>query len=153
LATSELLSHTMKCDLTREALHGVDRIRSIVRGLMLFSRADTDRRTRWTSTRARAAIGITSNEIRHRPADPQLRHTPPSGQRGAARPGSSTSWSTRPRRSPTATPIATTSRYPRIDNAGWAVVEIRDTGTGIPPPVQAGSSTRSSPPSRRQGTG
>jgi PAS domain S-box-containing protein len=136
-ANLEFLSQSCENELTREALHGVDRIRTIVRGLMLFSRADTDRRSKLDLHRVlELAIGITTNEIRHRARLVRQLGTPPMVDGNETRLGHvfinllinaveaiPDGYADR-----NAITIAT-----RSDDAGWAVVEIHDTGAGIAP--------------------
>ncbi len=139
-ANLELLSQTHESDLTREALQGVDRIRAIVRGLMLFSRADTDRRATLDLHRVlELAIGITSNEIRHRARLVRHYGTPPAVEGNEARLGHVfinllvNAAEAIPDGYADRNAISITTR---VDDAGWAVVEIQDTGAGIPPAVQ-----------------
>jgi PAS domain S-box-containing protein len=139
-ANLELLSHSHESDLTREAMQGVDRIRAIVRGLMLFSRADMDRRATLDLHRVlELAIGITSNEIRHRARLVRNYGTPPAVEGNEARLGHVfinllvNAAEAIPDGYADRNEITITTR---VDDAGWAVVEIRDTGDGIPPEVQ-----------------
>jgi PAS domain S-box-containing protein len=139
-ANLELLAETHPNDLTREGLEGVERIRAIVRGLMLFSRADTKRRTRIDVHHVlELAIGITNNEIRHRARLFKHYGAPLTVDGNEARLGhvfinllmNAVEAIPDGQADRNEITIATSS-----DDAGWAVIEIRDTGAGIAPAVQ-----------------
>jgi PAS domain S-box-containing protein len=138
-ANLELLSERHANDLTHEALQGVERIRAIVRGLMLFSRADTQRRTRVDVHHVlELALSITTNEIRHRAQLVKSYGTLPMVDGNEARLGhvfinllmNAVEAIPDGHADRNKITIATSS------DAGWAVVEIRDTGAGIAPSVQ-----------------
>jgi len=136
-ANLELLAHSHENELTREALQGVERIRAIVRGLMLFSRADLDRRAKLDLHRVlELAIGITANEIRHRARLVRQLGTPPMVDGNEARLGHVfinlliNAVEAIPDGYADRNEITVTTSS---DDAGWAVVEIRDTGAGIAP--------------------
>jgi len=127
-------------ELAREALQGVERIRAVVRGLMMFSRADTDRRTTLDLHRVlELAIGMTGNEIRHRARLVRNYGAPPPVDGNEARLGHVfinllvNAAQAIPDGHADRNEITITTRS---DDAGWAVVEVRDTGAGIAPAVQ-----------------
>ena len=134
-ANLELLSQTHRSELTDEALEGVERIRTIVRGLMLFTRADTDRRSRLDIHRVlELAIGMTSNEIRHRARLVKRYSALPPVDGNEARLGhlfinllvNAAEAIADGHAERNEITVAT-----RRDDSGWAVVEICDTGAGI----------------------
>jgi PAS domain S-box-containing protein len=136
-ANLELLSLSHANDLTREALQGVERIQTIVRGLMLFSRADTNQRTRIDIHHVlELAIGLTANEIRHRARLVKHYGAPPVVDGNEARLGHVfvnllvNAAEAIPDGYADRNEITITTR---IDDAGWAVIEISDTGAGIAP--------------------
>jgi len=134
-ANLELLSDSSDDELTLEALQSVGRIGTTVRGLMVCSRADTERRTRIDIHRViELAIGLTSNEVRHRARLVKHYGTPPVIEGNEARLGhvflnlllNSAEAIPDGHADQNAITIAT-----RSDDAGSAVIEIRDTGAGI----------------------
>ena len=134
-ANLELLSEGSDDELTREALQSVGRIGTTVRGLMVCSRGDTDRRTRIEIHRVlELAIGLTRNETRHRAQLVKHYGTPPVIEGNEARLGhvfinllvNAAEAIPDGHADQNAITIAT-----RSDDAGWAVIEIRDTGAGI----------------------
>jgi PAS domain S-box-containing protein len=136
-ANLELLSESSDDELTREALHSVGRIGTIVRGLMVLSRGDTDRRSRIDLHRVlELAIGLTTNVTRHHARLVRQYGAPPMIEGNEARLGHV--FINLLRNAAEAIPdghadeneitIAT-----RSDDAGWAVIEVRDTGAGISP--------------------
>jgi len=138
-ANLELLSEHHDNDLTHEALQGVERIRAIVRGLMLFSRADTKRRTRVDVHHVlELALSITTNEIRHRAQLVKAYGTLPMVDGNEARLGHV--FINLLMNAVEAIPDGHADRnqitIATSNDAGWAVVEIRDTGAGIAPTVQ-----------------
>ncbi|HEX2686875.1 MAG TPA: ATP-binding protein [Kofleriaceae bacterium] len=140
-ANLELLLQSHDNDLTRDALRGVERIQTIVRGLMLFSRADTDRLTRLDLHRVlELAIGMTTNEIRHRARLVKHYGAPPVVDGNEARLGHAfinllvNAAEAIPDGYADRNEIAITTG---TDAAGWAVVEISDTGAGISAAAQS----------------
>jgi signal transduction histidine kinase/CheY-like chemotaxis protein len=134
-ANLELLAQDHQDELTREALQSVERTQAIVHGLMVFSRADTDRHTRVDLHRVLdLAIDITSNELRHRARLVKHYGAPPVVEGNEARLGHVfinlliNAAEAIPEGHASRNEITVTTRS---DSAGWAVIEIRDTGAGI----------------------
>jgi len=107
---------------------------------MMFSRADTDRRTTLDLHRVlELAIGMTGNEIRHRARLVRNYGAPPPVDGNEARLGHVfinllvNAAQAIPDGHADRNEITITTRS---DDAGWAVVEVRDTGAGIAPAVQ-----------------
>jgi len=139
-ANLELLSLDHDDDLIRDALHSVERISTIVRGLMRLARADTDQRTKLDLHHVlELAIGVTSNEVRHRARLVKHYGAPPMVDGNEARLGHV--FINLLINAAEAIPDGHADRNEitiatRSDSAGWAVVEIHDTGAGIPAAAQ-----------------
>jgi PAS domain S-box-containing protein len=137
-ANLELLADTQRGDQRiSDALHAVDRIRKIVRGLTAFGRSTEDRRSPLDVDRVlELAIGMTHHEIRHRAR--LVRHfgSPPLVNANEARLGHVfinlliNAAEAIPEGMADRNEVRITTRS---DVAGWAIIEIRDTGTGISP--------------------
>lgn len=123
-----------------EARAAVDRIRSIMRGLAAFSRADEDRRTSLDIERViDLAIGMTGNEIRHRARLVKQYGGTPKVHANEARLGHI--FINLLVNAAEAIPEGQADRHEirittRTDAAGWIVVEIGDSGAGIPREIQ-----------------
>jgi len=122
--------------LVGEARAAIDRIRNIMRGLAAFSRADQDVRGPLDVERVlELAIGIAGNEVRHRARlVKELSRTPPV-HANEARLGHV--FINLLINAAEAIPEGQADRHEihittRTDAAGWVVVDIRDTGAGIP---------------------
>jgi len=125
---------------TRDAKVAVERIRRIVRGLQTFSRADDDSREVLDLHRVlELAIAMAANEIRHRAKLVRQYGKPPSVFANEARLGHAllnllvNAAEAIPDGHADRNEIRITTR---TDPAGWAIVEIHDTGGGIPREVQ-----------------
>jgi len=128
-------------DGTRAAREAVERIRTIVRGLSAFSRADDDVRTAIDLNRVlELALAMTSHEIRHRARLVKQLGAPPPVHANEARLGHVlinllvNAAEAIPEGNADAHTIQVTTR---ADAAGWASFEIRDSGAGIARPHQA----------------
>jgi PAS domain S-box-containing protein len=126
--------------LVTEARAAIERIRNIMRGLAAFSRADQDHRTSLDVERVlELAIGMAGNEIRHRARlVKQYGGTPPV-YANEARLGHV--FLNLLVNAAEAIPEGQADRHEihiltRTDPAGWIVVEIRDSGAGIPREIQ-----------------
>jgi len=134
-ANLELLSESADDDLTREALQSVGRIGTTVRGLMALSRGETSRRTKIDLHRVLdLAIALTSNETRHHARLVKHYGTPPMIDGNEAQLGQV--FLNLLLNAAAAIPDGHADQHEitiatRSDDAGWAVIEIRDTGTGI----------------------
>jgi PAS domain S-box-containing protein len=126
--------------LVAEARSAIDRIRNIMRGLSAFSRADQDVRAPTDVERVlELAIGMAGNEVRHRAR--LVRHfsgTPPV-LANEARLGHV--FINLLVNAAEAIPEGQADRHEihvttSIDDAGWVVVEIRDSGAGMTREVQ-----------------
>ncbi len=124
---------------TRDAHAAVERIRNIVRGLTVFSRTDDDVRGSVDLHRVmELAIGLTSNEIRHRARLVRQFGTPPNVTANEARLGHA--FINLLANAAEAIPEGNADKHEirvvtRADAAGWAIVEIHDSGIGIPSDV------------------
>jgi PAS domain S-box-containing protein len=139
-ASLEMIAEARGDAETRDARKAVDRIRTIVRGLSAFSRVDDDSRQPVDINRVLdLAIGLASNEIRHRARlVKQLGAVPPvfanparlghvflnllTNAAEAVAEGDANSHEVK---------VVT-----KVDDAGWAIVEVHDTGSGIARDVQ-----------------
>jgi len=123
-----------------EARAAVDRIRIIMRGLAAFSRAGEDRRTPLEIERVlELAIGMAGNEIRHRARLVKEYSGTPPVLANEARLGHV--FINLLVNAAEAIPEGQADRHEiristRTDAAGWIVVDIRDTGAGIPSEIQ-----------------
>ncbi|MFN0249611.1 MAG: ATP-binding protein [Kofleriaceae bacterium] len=140
-ASLEMIAEARGNSETRDATRAVDRIRTIVRGLTAFSRVDDDSRQPVDINRVmELAIGLASNEVRHRArlvkhlgAVPPVFANPArlghvflnllTNAVDAVAEGDANAHEVK---------IVT-----RTDDAGWAIVEVHDTGSGIARDVQA----------------
>jgi PAS domain S-box-containing protein len=126
--------------IVTEARAAVDRIRNIMRGLAAFSRAGEDRRTSLDIGRVLdLAIGMAANEIRHRARLVKAYGDTPPVHANEARLGHV--FINLLVNAAEAIPEGNADRHEivvstRSDAAGWVVVEIRDTGAGIPASIQ-----------------
>jgi PAS domain S-box-containing protein len=139
-ASLEMIAEARGDSETRDARRAVDRIRTIVRGLTAFSRVDDDSRQPVDINRVmELAIGLASNEIRHRArlvkhfgAVPAVFANPArlghvflnllTNAAEAVAEGDANSHEVK---------VVT-----RTDDAGWAIIEVHDTGSGIARDVQ-----------------
>jgi PAS domain S-box-containing protein len=139
-ANLTMLAETREDAATREALQAVERIRNIVRGLMAFGRVDENQRQPLDVDHIlELAIGMTSNEIRHRARLLKQLGGPPHVNANEARLGHV--FINLLVNAAEAIPEGHADRHEirvttRTDGAGWAVVEIADSGAGIPREVQ-----------------
>ena len=120
---------------TRDAKVAVERIRRIVRGLQTFSRADDDSREVLDVHRVlELAIAMAANEIRHRAKLVRQYGKPPGVFANEARLGHAllnllvNAAEAIPDGHADKNEIRVTTR---TDAAGWAIIEIHDTGDGI----------------------
>ena len=126
--------------IVTEARSAVDRIRNIMRGLAAFSRAGEDRRTSLDIGRVLdLAIGMAGNEIRHRARLVKQYGETPAVHANEARLGHV--FINLLVNAAEAIPEGQADRHEilvstRTDAAGWVVVEIRDSGAGIPREIQ-----------------
>ena len=123
-----------------EAHAAVERIRDVVRGLAAFSRADEDHRDSLDVERVLdLAISMAGNELRHRARLLAQYGGPPCVRANEARLGHVflnllvNAADAIPEGHADHNEICVTTR---TDDAGWAVVEIRDSGAGIPRHIQ-----------------
>lgn len=123
-----------------ETRQGVERIRNIVRGLMAFARIDDDRRTPLDVERVlELAVLMAGNEIRHRAQLVRAYQPLPSVIANQATLGQV--FLNLLVNASEAIPEGQTERHQitistRTDDAGWAIIEIRDTGVGISREIQ-----------------
>lgn len=123
-----------------ETRHGVERIRNIVRGLMAFARTDDDQHTPLDVERVlELAILMASNEIRHRARLVRSYNPLPTVMANQATLGQA--FLNLLVNAAEAIPEGQTEHHQieistRADDAGWAIVEIRDTGRGIAREIQ-----------------
>ena len=135
-AQLQILDESHKDPGTRDARTAVERIRTIVRGLSAFSRNDDESRHTIELNRVLdLAIGLTSNEIRHRAKLVKLFGSPPHVSANESRLGHV--FINLLVNAAEAIPEGNADRHEirvttRIDPAGWAIVEIQDNGVGIP---------------------
>ncbi len=135
-AQLQILEEAHRDPGTRDARVAVERIRKIVRGLTAFSRNDDESRSSIELTRVlELAIGLTSNEIRHRATLVKQFGSPPYVLANEARLGHV--FINLLINAAEAIPEGNADRHQiristRADAAGWAVVEIQDNGVGIP---------------------
>ena len=136
-AQLQILEEAHKDPGTRDARNAVERIRKIVRGLSAFSRNDDESRHPTELNRILdLAIGLTSNEIRHRATLVKQFGFPPPVLANEARLGHV--FINLLVNAAEAIPEGNSDRHEirvttRVDAAGWAIVEIQDNGVGIPP--------------------
>src|SRR5690606_11899357 len=135
--SSDVCSSDLDRDtIISEARAAVDRIRSIMRGLAALSRADEDRRTSLDIERViDLAIGMTGNEIRHRARLVKQYAGTPKVHANEARLGHI--FINLLVNAAEAIPEGQADRHEirittRTDAAGWIVIEIGDSGAGIP---------------------
>ncbi len=134
---SSLFARTTECvNLAREAREGAERIRKIVRGLMTFSRADEERRTVLDVRPViELAINMTFNEIRHRARLVKDYGPIPAVNADESRLGQAFI-NLLVNAAQAVGEGDTEGNEIRVvtstDEAGHAVVEVRDTGGGIP---------------------
>ena len=125
---------------TRDARAAVERIRTIVRGLGAFSRVDDDSRQPVDVNRVLdLAIGLASNEIRHRARLVKQLGTVSTVLANPARLGHVflnllTNAAEACSEGATHHEVKVITRS---DDAGWTIIEIHDNGSGIPREVQA----------------
>lgn len=140
-ASLEMIAEARGDSETRDARRAVDRIRTIVRGLGAFSRVDDDSRQPVDINRVmELAIGLASNEIRHRARLVKQLGTVPAVFANAARLGHVflnllTNAAEAFREGDVGqheVKVVT-----RTDDAGWAIIDVHDNGAGIPRDVQA----------------
>ncbi|HEV7557108.1 MAG TPA: PAS domain S-box protein [Kofleriaceae bacterium] len=121
--------------MTEEAREGVERIRQVVRGLMTFSRADEDHRVPLdVEAVLDLALNITNGEVRHRARVVKEYGGVPYVDANEARLGQV--FINLLVNATEAIPEGQADRHEirlttRTDAAGWARIEIRDTGKGI----------------------
>jgi PAS domain S-box-containing protein len=139
-ANLQLLADTYDMSLIEESLRAVDRIRTIVRGLKAFSRGNDDKRQSIDLVRVlELAISLTSSEVRHRARlvsklDPVPWIRADEGRLGQV-------FINLLVNAAEAIPDARAAENEirvdaHTDAAGWAVVEISDTGRGIARDIQ-----------------
>lgn len=125
---------------TRDARRAVDRIRTIVRGLTAFSRVDDDSRQPVDINRIMdLAIGLASNEIRHHARLTKQLGSLPAVFANPARLGHVFLNLLTNAAEAFGDGDATTHEVKvvtRTDDAGWAIIEVHDNGSGISREVQ-----------------
>src|SRR5439155_25114712 len=139
-ANLQILGQTTADPALREMRTAVERIRSIVRGLSAFSRADDNHHSPVDVDHIlELAIGLTSNEIRHRAKLIKHYVKPPLISANEAKLGHVfinllvNACEAIPEGQADRNEIRVTTR---TDVAGWTIVEISDSGGGIPREVQ-----------------
>jgi signal transduction histidine kinase len=121
-----------------EAREGAERVRNVVRGLKSFSRGGSSRAPVDVAEELTAAVRLTSNEIRHRARLEVVVHPMPRVAAGDRELGQVflnlllNAAQAIPEGHAAENAITVEAGS---DAAGWARVEIRDTGVGIPPQV------------------
>ena len=123
-----------------ETRHGVERIRNIVRGLQAFSRTDEDQRAPLDVARVLdLAVLMAGTEIRHRAELVRSSGPLPAVVANEATLGQV--FLNLLVNAAEAIPEGKTDQHritisTRTDEAGWGIIEIRDTGRGIPREIQ-----------------
>jgi PAS domain S-box-containing protein len=140
-ASLEMIAEQHNDAETRDARRAVDRIRTIVRGLTAFSRVDDDSRQPVDINRVMdLAVGLASNEIRHRARIVKQLGAVPPVFANAARLGhvflnlltnAAEAFGEGDAQNHEVKIIT------RTDDAGWAIIEVHDNGCGIARDVQA----------------
>jgi signal transduction histidine kinase/CheY-like chemotaxis protein len=126
--------------LLADARGGVDRIKNVVRGLQAFSSHDDGARTAVDLPRVLdLAVLMTANQIRHRAL--LVREDRPLPQVLAHSATLTQVFTNLLINAAEAIPEGDTEHHRvsitmRTDDAGWAIIEIRDTGRGIPREIQ-----------------
>jgi signal transduction histidine kinase/CheY-like chemotaxis protein len=140
-ANLQLLAECYDTSLIETSLEAVDRIRSVVRGLTAFSRHGADNHTTIDPARAlEIAISLSSSEIRHRAKLITELQLLPFVQADAAKLGQVfinllvNAAEAIKEGNANENEIAVRTH---TDAAGWAVIEISDTGGGIPRDISA----------------
>jgi len=125
----------------REALEGARRVRNIVRDLKFVSRAPDARRVEVdVVSEVRAAINLSQNEIKHRARLVTRLESVPTvlsseGQLGQVFVNLLVNAAQAiPEGHPSENEVRISTR---MDEGGWTVVEVSDTGAGIPPALRA----------------
>jgi two-component system cell cycle sensor histidine kinase/response regulator CckA len=126
-------------EMTDDARAGAESVRKIVRGLKIFSRADDERRVTFDVTDALdVSINMAQNEIRHRARLVKDYGAVPKVSADEGRVGQVfinllvNAAQAIPEGNVDANEIRVSTR---TDAAGRAVIEVRDTGGGIPPEI------------------
>ncbi len=140
-ASLEMIAEASGDSETRDARHAVDRIRTIVKGLSAFSRVDDDSRQPVDVIHIlELAIGLASNEIRHRARLTKQIGAVPTVLANSARLGHVFLNLLTNAAEAVAEGDANSHEVKvvtKTDDAGWAIIEVHDTGSGIPRDVQA----------------
>ena len=140
-AQLQFLAETHDDAGTRDARQAVERIRKIVRGLSAFSRVDEDLRSPLDPKQIlELAISLSSNELRHHARLVKQLGATPHVNANEARLGHV--FLNLLVNAAEAIPEGHAGKHEirvvtRTDEAGWAVIEVHDTGVGIPRDVQA----------------
>ena len=139
-ASLEMISEVRNDAEVRDARRAVERIRTIVRGLGAFSRVDDDTRQPVDLVRImELAIGLASNEIRHRAKLVKHYGVVPHVSANAARIGHV--FLNLLTNAAEAFDEGDADQHEvnvviRTDDAGWAVIEVSDNGCGIAREIQ-----------------
>jgi PAS domain S-box-containing protein len=140
-ANLQLIADGAELSLVGEAQRALDRIRTIVRGLAAFSRSNDDQRRSVDLARVlELAISLTSNTARHRAKVVSALDAVPWVRADEAKLGQV--FINLLVNAMEAIPEGTAASHEirvcaRTDAAGWAIVEVSDTGHGIAADVQA----------------